>query len=416
MKVTTYETKTASLEVNYAFNRLKGVHDTESISKVAQVIDGGKLGITTTTKPTDIQNLMEKAKELSAFGPKVSYDIPCPEPHGHPEIYDERVNNLELSDLISTGDMLVGFLTSLHPHVTAEITLKRAVSHERVTNSKGLDSSWNRTAFHVMAGLNFVEGDNILNVYAGHDSTAWDFHMDLLKGEMEESFHLGRENVKIQSGNYRVLFTPMGFMSLLSPIQTCLNGRSVLRGISPYGGMIGEKVLSPNLSIINDGLLDKGVASSLYDVQGVACRKTPLIESGVLREYLLDLETAEKLQRQPIGTGGLYGIAPNNIVVLPGESSLEDMISGMDKGIVIDGTMGAWAGNPYGGQVSGNISLGYFVQNGKKVGRVKDCMFSLNVFSHLKDNLMALSKENKSFGGMVLPYALVDGVSISAKS
>ena len=48
----------------------------------------------------------------------------------------------------------------------------------------------------------------------------------------------------------------------------------------------------------------------------------------------------------------------------------------MKKGIVIDHTMGAWAGNPYTGTVTGNIALGYLVEDGEKVGRVKDCMFS----------------------------------------
>ena len=67
-------------------------------------------------------------------------------------------------------------------------------------------------------------------------------------------------------------------------------------------------------------------------------------------------------------------------------------------------------------QVTGNIALGYLVENGKKVGRVKDCMFSLNVFNHLKTNLLALTKETKSLGGLILPYCLIGGVSISGRT
>jgi PmbA protein len=77
--------------------------------------------------------------------------------------------------------------------------------------------------------------------------------------------------------------------------------------------------------------------------------------------------------------------------------------------------MGAWAGNPYGGQVTGNIALGYLVEDGQPVGRVKDCMYSLNVFEALKNNLAALSRESKCMGSMFLPYALLKGISISAK-
>ncbi len=52
------------------------------------------------------------------------------------------------------------------------------------------------------------------------------------------------------------------------------------------------------------------------------------------------------------------------------------------------------AGNPYGGQVSGDISLGYKIEKGQIVGRIKDAMFSVNVFTDLRDNLVALSSDN----------------------
>ena len=90
------------------------------------------------------------------------------------------------------------------------------------------------------------------------------------------------------------------------------------------------------------------------------------------------------------------------------------MVSGMEKGIIIKETMGAWAGNPYSGQVTGNISLGFLVENGKPVGRIKDCMFSVNIFRDLQHNLLGLSQETQS-KGYILPYALLSDVSISTK-
>jgi len=156
-------------------------------------------------------------------------------------------------------------------------------------------------------------------------------------------------------------------------------------------------------------------ASRLYDLQGVACRRTPLINGGVLSEFILDLETASKLGRKPTGTGGVDGPSHNNIVVEPGDVAKDDLVAGLKNGIIIDQTMGAWAGNPYSGQVTGNIALGYLVENGVPVGRVKDAMYSVNVFEVLKNRLVALSKESKCTGNLFLPYALLSGVSISTK-
>jgi len=77
--------------------------------------------------------------------------------------------------------------------------------------------------------------------------------------------------------------------------------------------------------------------------------------------------------------------------------------------------MGAWAGNPYGGQVSGNISLGYKIKNGKIQGRIKDAMFSLNVFQALKNRVAAIGSEREWVENMFLPAILIEPVSISIK-
>jgi len=189
-----------------------------------------------------------------------------------------------------------------------------------------------------------------------------------------------------------------------------------MRGISPFKDRIGEEIFAPSFSLVEDGTLDDGLGSQLYDDQGVACRRTPLIERGILREYLLDLESAHRLGRKPTGTGTASGSRPNNLLVTPGEKSWEELLKGMKRGIVIDQTMGSWAGNPYTGTVTGNVSLGFLVINGEKVGRVKDCMFSLNVFGHLKSNLLGLSRETKNTGQAILPYCLIGGVSIATRS
>jgi PmbA protein len=416
IELTLNQVRSRSLQLDYTFNRLKSVRDTESLTLAAQVISNGRLGISTTTKEGTTADLIEKAKLLSQYGSPVKYRFPEPKEHGNPVIFHQEVEALSLEEMIDLGDELAHFVASLHDDVNGEITLRRTTAKTSISNSRGLNSSWPETIFQILVGLSFVEGKNLLNVYTSHSSTRLDFQKEVLKEEIRESFTLGRKNVALTPGNYDVLFTPIGFTSLLSPIEACLDGRAVVRGISPYGGKIGEQVLSPKLTIVNDGTLNNGTGSGLYDSQGVACRRTPLIEKGILREYFLDLQTAHELGRSPIGTGGISGISPNNVVVEPGETSVQDLLSNMKKGIVIDMTMGAWAGNPYSGQVTGNIALGFLVENGKKVGRVKNCMFSLNVFQHLKDRLIALSRETKTLGNMIIPYALVENVSISAES
>ncbi|HHW19045.1 MAG TPA: TldD/PmbA family protein [Firmicutes bacterium] len=409
------ESRTTML--NFEFNRLKNIQDSEDVNHAVQVIRDGRLGLFTTTEVDPTADFLDRAIELSQFGPTVGYHFPDPEDPGAPLIFDPRVRDMSLDTMMTLGEELIDFAKSLDPAANGSARIIKIHTKKSVQNSRGLSSAWEKTEFTVVLAVDFVEGQNLLQVSDFSTSTHLEYDLEELKSQVKRDFDLARKNVPLAPGTYPVLFTPGAFMDLIMPILACLDGKAVVRQVSPLKGRLGESIFSPLLTIVEDGILDKGTGSNLYDDQGVRCRRTLLVDKGVLREYLLDLETACKLGRKPTGTGRISRIAPNNLLVLPQDLSWKDMVKGIKRGVIIKDTMGAWAGNPYSGQVTGNIALGFLVEDGEPVGRVKDCMFSVNVFKHLKDNLVSLSRETKyTYGNALLPYALVDGVSIAAKT
>ncbi len=415
LEATLIMSETKHTSVSFDFNRLKTIRNTESLNMNLQVIKGGKLGVANSTRADGEDEVLENAVNVAEYGSKVSYGFPQPEPHADPKVFHRDVQDLTVDEMISLGEELANFIKSLDPSINGSVGIQKSVAQETIGNTHGLDAHFRKTAFVISSGFQFVEGQNLLSSWDWDASTGMEYDLSKMKTKLKEDFDIGRKNVSVKPGLYDVAFTPMGFADIMAPIMACLNGRAVMRGISPLKDRLGEEIFAQSFSLIEDGTLDGGLGSQLYDNQGVACRRTPLIENGVLREYLLDLESAQRLGRQPIGTGSPGGAGPNNLLVCPGDTRWEDLLKGMKKGIVIDQTMGAWAGNPYTGTVTGNIALGYLVIDGKKVGRVKDCMFSLNVFTHLKSNLLAVSKETKNLGQMILPYCLIEGVSIAGR-
>lgn len=402
-------------QVSFEFNRLKKIESTESLRHSLQVIKDGRLGMAGSTRPGGEGELLEKALNVAEYGSAVSYEFPKQEPHGDPRVYDQNVADFKVDDMIAIGEELVDYIKSFDPSINGMVGLGKGVTQRSIRNTLGLDASLRKTTVQVAAGFQHVEGQNLLSSFDWDVSTSLEYDLDRIKAKIREDFDMGRKNVSVEPGTYDVLFTPSGFSDIIRPIAACLDGRAVMRGISPFKDRLGEQILDPAISLIEDGTLDGGLGSDLYDGQGVACRRTPLIEDGVLCEYLLDLESAHRLGRRPIGTGAPSGASPNNLLVLPGHVPYEDLLKGIRRGIIIDQTMGAWAGNPYTGMVSGNIALGFLVVDGKKVGRVKDCMFSLNVFTHLKSNVLGLSKETKNLGEGILPYCLIGGVSVAGR-
>jgi PmbA protein len=91
------------------------------------------------------------------------------------------------------------------------------------------------------------------------------------------------------------------------------------------------------------------------------------------------------------------------------------MVQDMKEGLVIEQLMGAEQGNILGGDFSGNVLLGYKVENGKIVGRVKDTIVSGNVYQVLKQ-IIALGRKAKWVGGFLqAPHIYCPSLSVASK-
>jgi PmbA protein len=74
-----------------------------------------------------------------------------------------------------------------------------------------------------------------------------------------------------------------------------------------------QEVVSKSLSIYDDGTLQRRSSICNSDGEGVSSQKTPLIENGILKNFLYDIYTAKKGGCQPTGNGmrSSYGDMPS---------------------------------------------------------------------------------------------------------
>jgi PmbA protein len=91
------------------------------------------------------------------------------------------------------------------------------------------------------------------------------------------------------------------------------------------------------------------------------------------------------------------------------------MVQDIKEGLVIEQLMGAGQGNILGGDFSGNVLLGYKIENGKIVGRVKDTMVFGNVYQILED-IAAIGSEAKWVGSFLqTPHIYCPSLSVASK-
>lgn len=147
-------------------------------------------------------------------------------------------------------------------------------------------------------------------------------------------------------------------------------------GLSVYSGKLGEKVASPLITVIDDPTIEGLYGSYLVDDEGVAAKKTILIENGILKDFLYDRFTALKFGKSSNGHGRRqsYRYVPlprmSNTFIQKGPHKAEEILKSIDKGILVK-KMGGGEVNPLTGDFVFEVREGYYVDKGEIAYPVK---------------------------------------------
>lgn len=178
---------------------------------------------------------------------------------------------------------------------------------------------------------------------------------------------LGAEGVT--TGKYPVLFDREVVISLLGLLAYSFNGENIYKGKSLFKGKEGQKVLSSNLHIIDDGTRKGFLGETNFDGDGLAVSPNVLVASGVFQGGLYNLAIGRKTGRQSTGNcqrsyASLPSIGHHNLFIEKGGASVEGMIQTIQNGLVIKDLMGLHMANPITGEFSLGAS-GLLIKKGK---------------------------------------------------
>ena len=152
----------------------------------------------------------------------------------------------------------------------------------------------------------------------------------------------------------------------------------------------------------------------------MSSQRLPLVTNGVVKNFLYDLQTAALAGTQSTGNGQRVGggfprPAISSLILGGGDVSFQAMVEDMKEGLVVEQVIGAEQGNLLGGDFGGNVLLGYKVENGEIVGRVKNTMIAGNVYQLLKE-LLGIGQEARWVGGILqTPHLYCSHVSVATK-
>ncbi|MCP4676157.1 MAG: TldD/PmbA family protein [Deltaproteobacteria bacterium] len=186
---------------------------------------------------------------------------------------------------------------------------------------------------------------------------------------------------------------------ILGRLMGAVSGRALQQKTTFLEGMVGKKIGSKVLDLVDDPFVPGGFGSRLFDSEGISAKKMPIFENGVLRNFYIDTYYGKKLDMPPT-TGG-----SSNLVLTPGTKSLDQLVADMNKGILVRGFIG---GNS--NTTTGDFSLGVYgtlIEKGKLTRAVSE----MNISGNHKDvwnRLVAVGNDPYPYSTYRVPSLVFD--------
>ncbi len=406
--------------VQFETNRLKHIQSKQSTSLALRIIKQGKIGYATATDLGN-QNLVNMAVATAQFGMPAKFELPSLTSFPQVEVFDPGVASVSLEEMARLGEELIITVRGHTPELICEAGVTKGTISVRIINSRGGQANYKQSIFSLGIEGQLIRDTDMLFVGDSQSSGHPLLETDTVAEAVLEQLERAKNRASVPTRSLPVVFTPHGVAgALIMPLMSAFNGKTVLEGASPIGGKLGQPVFNEKLSLWDDPTIPYRPGSRPCDDEGIPSQRTPLIEQGVVANFLYDLQTAALANTRSTGNGnrgrgGLPAPSPSAFIIAPGNATFDEMVKDIKEGLVIEQLMGAGQGNILGGDFSGNVLLGYKVKNGKIVGRVKDTMVSGNIYQLLKQ-ITAIGSEAKWVGSSLnTPPLYFSSVSVASK-
>ena len=407
--------------VRFEANRLKQIQSKESISTALRLIKGGKVGFAQANGFIEPSTLVEMATETCQFGTPVKFKFPNPKAYPKLDIFDPQIDKVTIEAMVELGEQLMAAIRQHTPDILCEASVTKGTTSVSIINSEGGEASYSKSFFNLGVEGVLIKDEDMLFVGDSQSSCHPVSDFKSIAEEVIKQLELAKKNVNISAGMMPVIFTPHGVAStLIAPLVAAFNGKIVFDGVSPLKDKQGQQVFDKRFSLWDDATIPYQMASYPCDDEGVPGQRTPLVDQGVVSHFFYDLQTAALANTLSTGNGSRHGglptPSPSSLVIDKGDTSFWDMIKDIQEGLVVEFSMGAEQGNILNGDFSGNVLLGYKVENGEIAGRVKDSMVSGNVYQALRQ-IEATGQEPRWVEGFLLtPCIYCSSLSVATKT
>lgn len=221
---------------------------------------------------------------------------------------------------------------------------------------------------------------------------------------------------KIATQKVPVVFDRRIAKSLIGQFLGAISGTAIARGSSFLKNKLGQHLFSPSVSIVEEPLRTRGLGSCLFDDEGVATKRTALIDKGVLTTWLLNTASAKQLGMVSTGhaSRGLAsppGVGAHNVILSPGPLSFDDLLKDAGAGLIVTSMFGPSVNSDTGDWSAG--ASGFWFENGAIAYPVNEITVAGNLIDMYARLVPGSDLEIR--GTLDTPSLLIDALSVGGK-
>jgi PmbA protein len=390
-----------------------------------RVIKQGQMGYAYTSDftPDSVYRTTEAALALAEAADADEHRVlpeSQPIPQDDLQLYDPAIAETSMEEKVAFAKRMEAAALAADERVimTNWATYLDAVFDVHLVNSRGFSGSYQKTfAGGFLMAIAAEDDDRAAAFGVGISSFMADLDAHEIGSEAGEKAAklLGGKPVPTQEAT--VVYSSYAASGLLGALSRALTAEAMQRNRSFLQGMMGQDVAADVVTILDNGLLPRGMASRPFDDEGNPSRATRLINEGVLEAVLHDAYTANKDGTNSTGNANRGShrqsptLAPSNFYIQPGRQTSEELIADVEKGLYVVNTMNTHSINP----VSGDYSVsaqGFWIEDGKLTYPVNEVTIALPLDQLLK-NVKAVADDLIFLPGAIgSPTFRVDGVMI----
>jgi PmbA protein len=403
-----YQVRSQSQPVFFEGNRLKQLESSQSVGTALRLWQDNKPGLTVAYGRIEPELLVNKAIALSQLNlPETIELAPVRQ-----VIYPSTGAKASVEELIELGNQAITRLRSEYPEIICSAELESEQETTTLMNSQGLHCQYSESTLSYSLGVELIRGEDFLGIYDGEYSKE-QLNFDSVIEQIIQRLDWAKQNITPPQGKVPVLLTANAAILLWDTVASALNGKRVQEKSSPWSDSLQKLIISELISLTQQP--DQQPYDCPFDDEGMSTQPLNLITQGRLNQFYSDRTTARELGLESTGNGFRSDLdnypSPSlvNLIVAPGNYSFANLITQLDNGIIVDQMLGD--GADISGDFSVNVDLGYRVQNGKIIGRVKDTAIAGNVY-HVLKQVIAVGDDAIWNGSCLTPSLIVNGISV----